>query len=176
MNHGGGSQLDSGRDACTCRHSRASGGRCSRAQAISSNIDFQYDFKSQHPLHDTVGHLNRLKEVLDTPELETHQARVQNEIDIIVDIIPKLLLPSDLPQRVVHGDPKISNILFEGQRAVGLIDLDTCNRHTVLVDLGDAVRSWCRDGSEDERHRFQIERFEAMLKGYAAEGPQLTLE
>ena len=54
-----------------------------------------------------------------------------------------------------------------------MIDLDTCNRHSTLVDLGDAIRSWCRDGAEDERQRFHIDRFEAILRGYAAEGPAL---
>jgi Ser/Thr protein kinase RdoA (MazF antagonist) len=73
----------------------------------------------------------------------------------------------------VHGDPKISNVLFEGDRAVALLDLDTCTRHSVLVDLGDAVRSWCRDGGEDERQRFHLDRFDAILRGYAALGPPL---
>ena len=54
----------------------------------------------------------------------------------------------------MHGDPKISNVMFSGETAVGMIDLDTCNRHTLLVDLGDAIRSWCRDGYEDEVRSF----------------------
>ena len=57
---------------------------------------------------------------------------------------------------------------------MGLIDLDTCNRHTVLVDLGDAVRSWCRDGSEDEQQHFRIDRFEAILAGYSEDGLSLS--
>ena len=55
-----------------------------------------------------------------------------------------------------------------------MIDLDTCNRHTVLVDLGDAIRSWCRDGYEDEVQRFHIDRFEGILQGYADSGASLN--
>ncbi len=136
----------------------------------------EHDFGSQHPLHDTDSHLRALIKAVENPAHEPHRATVSDEIDRILALLPTLMLPDDLPQRVVHGDPKISNILFRGDEAIGLIDLDTCNRHTILVDLGDAVRSWCRDGGEDERQKFQLDRFEAILRGYAAEGPPLTAD
>lgn len=136
--------------------------------------DIDHEFGSQHPLHDTAGHLARLRAAAADPAYAPHRAAIQAEIDAVLRRLPALLPPSDLPRRVVHGDPKISNVLFRNGRAVGLIDLDTCNRHTVLVDLGDAVRSWCRDGGEDERQRFELDRFEAILRGYAAEAPTLT--
>lgn len=144
-------------------------GRFHRAMA-----DFEHSFGSNHPLHDTQGHLNRLRVAAADPAYAQARATIDAEIETIVELLPPLVLPDTLPSRVVHGDPKISNIMFEGDEAVGLIDLDTCNRHSVLVDLGDAVRSWCRDGAEDERQHFLVDRFEAMLCGYAAEGLALT--
>ncbi len=135
--------------------------------------DTRHEFGSQHPLHDTQAHLARLRSSVADPKNETELNSIRQEVDFILKTLPTLMLPDSLPQRVVHGDPKISNVLFQGDRAVGLIDLDTCNRHTILVDLGDATRSWCRDGHEDEEQHFQIDRFEAILRGYAAEGPQL---
>ncbi len=137
--------------------------------------DIEHCFASQHPLHDTAGHLARLKAALDSPAHAAALELVEAEVAQILERLPQAMLPA-LPERVVHGDPKISNVLFREREAVGLIDLDTCNAHTLLVDLGDAVRSWCRDGREDERQGFQIERFEAMLRGYAAEGPSLSPE
>jgi Ser/Thr protein kinase RdoA (MazF antagonist) len=134
--------------------------------------DIPHVFQSAHPLHDTIGHLARLEAA--TVSHPEHVHRVTDEITQIRARLPALLLPADLPRRVVHGDPKISNVMFDGDRAVGLIDLDTCNTHTVLVDLGDAVRSWCRNGREDEPEAFHLDRFEAILQGYAAEGPALT--
>jgi Ser/Thr protein kinase RdoA (MazF antagonist) len=135
--------------------------------------DIDHHFQSQHPLHDTEGHLRRLREAAARPEFAEAKAAIADEISEVDAQLSRMLLPPELPRRVVHGDPKISNVLFQGDRAVGLLDLDTCTRHTVLVDLGDAVRSWCRDGTEDERHHFKLERFEAILRGYAAEGPPL---
>jgi Ser/Thr protein kinase RdoA (MazF antagonist) len=139
-------------------------------------MDFDHHFASQHPLHDTEAHLSNLRASLNDQELAGFGELVAPEIETILRALPSLLLPTTLPLRVVHGDPKISNVLFDGQSAIGLIDLDTCNRHTVLVDLGDAIRSWCRDGSEDETQHFQLDRFEAMMRGYAAEGLPLTAE
>lgn len=131
--------------------------------------DIAHVFESTHPLHDTRGHMEGLRVALAgaTPEIGALAREV-------LDALPPLLLPSDLPRRVVHGDPKISNIRFEGERATGWVDLDTCMPHSVLVDLGDAVRSWCRDGAEDEAQCFHLDRFEAILRGYAAEGPTLA--
>lgn len=136
--------------------------------------DIGHRFGSQHPLHDTAGHLECLRAAAADPAYAAFRAPIADEVDAVLARLERLLLPAGLPVRVVHGDPKISNVLFRDGRAIGLIDLDTCNRHSVLVDLGDAVRSWCRDGGEDETQRFHLERFEAILRGYAAEGPALT--
>jgi len=138
--------------------------------------DFTHPFASQHPLHDTTGHLSNLRAASENPDYAEARRSVDSEIEQILKILPTLLLPDTLPQRVVHGDPKISNVLFDGTRAVGMIDLDTCNRHTLLVDIGDAIRSWCRDGHEDDKQHFQLDRFEAMMRGYAAEGPTLRVD
>ena len=77
------------------------------------------------------------------------------------------LWPVNLNQIVVHGDPKISNLRFNETSAI-MIDLDTCSRHTRLVDLGDAVRSWCQEQSLDQRPMFSFERWQALVKGYLA--------
>ncbi|MCB9549938.1 MAG: phosphotransferase [Myxococcales bacterium] len=143
-----------------------------RFHAAMADID--HTFLSAHPLHDTPAHLARLQAALADPAYAVERGAIALEVDEILAELPALILPADLPRRVVHGDPKISNVMFEGDAAVGLIDLDTCNRHSVLVDLGDAVRSWCRDGYEDELQRFHLDRFEAIIRGYAATGLPLT--
>ncbi len=80
--------------------------------------------------------------------------------------------PTVLPERVVHGDLKISNLRFEGPRAVALIDLDTLGRGTLDAELGDAFRSWCNPASEDTTEAvFDLALFEAAVRGYA-EGSQ----
>lgn len=150
-------------------------GRFHRAMA-----DIPHTFGSQHPLHDTAGHLARLEAAVADPRHAAALKTIAPQVQQIRALLPPLILPASLPQRVVHGDPKISNVMFAAGdgpiEAVGMIDLDTCNRHTLLVDLGDAVRSWCRDGGEDEDERFHIDRFAAILEGYAETGPALTAE
>lgn len=56
-----------------------------------------------------------------------------------------------LPMRIIHGDPKLSNFLFEKDEAqvVALIDLDTLMPGTVLYDFGDMARSFCSSKSEE---------------------------
>ncbi len=71
----------------------------------------------------------------------------------------------------MHGDPKISNLMFAASsgRALCLIDLDTLARMPVALELGDALRSWCNPATEDATNaRFVREYFEAAVGGYAA--------
>ena len=76
------------------------------------------------------------------------------------------------PLRLVHGDPKISNLLFDLEgRGLCLVDLDTLARGPLVPELGDAFRSWCNPGPEDAPHAsFSMPQFEAALQGYAYHG------
>jgi Ser/Thr protein kinase RdoA (MazF antagonist) len=70
--------------------------------------------------------------------------------------------------QVVHGDLKISNILFDDRgRAIGFIDFDTIMRHFRAIDVGDALRSWCNRTAEDDPDAtFDRGICEAALIGY----------
>lgn len=76
------------------------------------------------------------------------------------------------PLRLVHGDPKISNLLFATDgRGVCLVDLDTLARGPLVPELGDAFRSWCNPGPEDAAEAaFSLPLFAAALEGYAGHG------
>jgi Ser/Thr protein kinase RdoA (MazF antagonist) len=85
--------------------------------------------------------------------------------------------PRDLPTRVIHGDLKISNIRFAGDRAVALIDLDTWQKGTLDVELGDAMRSWCnRSGEDDEEATIDVDVFAAAMQGYAEGAPRFATD
>ncbi len=82
---------------------------------------------------------------------------------------------ASLPRRLIHGDLKISNLLFEGETACALIDLDTIMRHTIAVEMGDALRSWCATAGEDAQvQRFDIEICSAAVEGYRQTATFLT--
>lgn len=76
-----------------------------------------------------------------------------------------------IPARVTHNDTKISNVLFaEDDEALCMIDLDTVMPGVVHFDFGDAVRTICNKGDEDEKDianvGFDIGYFEAFVEGF----------
>jgi len=78
----------------------------------------------------------------------------------------------ELPLRIMHGDPKVDNVLLEERsgRAVGLVDLDTVGPGLWHYDLGDCLRSAANPLGEEtrewERVRFDPEAAAAILRGY----------
>jgi len=81
----------------------------------------------------------------------------------------------------IHGDPKLTNILFdkESGRAVSLIDLDTVKPGLILYDIGDCLRSCCnRAGSEEseelEKVGFDVAICRSVLQGYLSVGAQIV--
>lgn len=85
--------------------------------------------------------------------------------------------PRSLPERIIHGDLKISNVRFAGPRAVALIDLDTFQRGQLDAELGDAMRSWCNRSGEDVAEAVvDTEVFAAAMAGYASTASQTTDE
>lgn len=70
--------------------------------------------------------------------------------------------------RVIHGDPKLNNFLFDkdSQRIVSIIDLDTVKPGLVHYDIGDCIRSCCHTEETDE---FNLEIFQVLLTSYLKE-------
>ena len=93
----------------------------------------------------------------------------------------KLVETGIIPQRVVHNDTKISNVLFDKNGEVlCMIDLDTVLYNTVLTDFGDAIRSYTNTGLEDEKDltkvKFDIKRFDAFARGYLEEAGNFLIK
>jgi Ser/Thr protein kinase RdoA (MazF antagonist) len=113
--------------------------------------------------HDTAFVLTELQHV--HPQLPD---AVRAIADDILATLPSLIV-TDEPQQLIHGDLKISNLIFDDLgHAVGIIDFDTLLKHTRSIDLGDAFRSWCNRTSEDDPDAtFDVAFFEAAASGYA---------
>ena len=77
--------------------------------------------------------------------------------------------------RTIHGDPKISNMLFDKEQGepVSLIDLDTVKPGLLQYDIGDFLRSVCNPAGEEaadpESVYFDVGLCRAGLKGYFPE-------
>jgi Ser/Thr protein kinase RdoA (MazF antagonist) len=129
--------------------------------------DLDYTFQSSLILHQTRKIADEFKEVVKKFAQDDLMSDAKEQVAFLIAELPKYFLPEDLPIRVTHGDPKLTNILFNDDgSAASMIDLDTCNRGTVLVDLGDAFRSWCGGVEDDESVVFNKEIFQAGLEGY----------
>ena len=70
--------------------------------------------------------------------------------------------------RVIHGDPKLNNFLFDkhSKKIVSLIDLDTVKPGLVHYDIGDCLRSCCHNLETNE---FDLTICAALLKSYLSE-------
>lgn len=144
---------------------REAGGMYAGFHRALTHLD--YAFRSPIRLHETEKEFKRFERTVRAHRGSSLMDEVAEEVLYIKNELPKLFLPKDLPARVIHGDPKISNIVFDAKRrAKGVIDLDTCNHHTVLVDLGDAFRSWCGNEEDDPHNTFRLPIFRAGWKGY----------
>ena len=83
-----------------------------------------------------------------------------------------------LQPRIIHGDPKLDNVLFDSRsgQAVSLIDLDTVKPGLLHYDLGDCCRSCCNLAGEGAGEAtFDLGVFRAVFRGYLLEAaPILT--
>ena len=80
----------------------------------------------------------------------------------------------EVKQRVIHGDPKIGNMLFHefSGKAVSIIDLDTAGPGLLQHDIGDWLRSICNSKGEDADPNavfFEMELCRIGLESYFAE-------
>jgi len=134
--------------------------------------DLDHEFRNARlGVHDTAKHLESLRAALTEHAAHAHYARIAALAAEVLELAAAAGEPRDAPDRIVHGDPKISNIVFAhgGTQALCLIDLDTLARMPVEFELGDAFRSWCNPKTEDASSAtFALPLFKAALTGYAA--------
>jgi aminoglycoside phosphotransferase (APT) family kinase protein len=79
-----------------------------------------------------------------------------------------------LPRRICHGDPKLSNVMFQLEDATSALcwlDLDTVGEGYLAYEVGDALRSWCNPAGEDTTSpTLDVELFRATIAGYVTRG------
>lgn len=130
-------------------------------------------------VHDTSRHVLGLQEALLVHRGHAAYAQVAPLADALLGAAAELPPMHQLPARIVHGDPKVSNFVFSADgQASCLIDLDTLGTMAVPLELGDAFRSWCNPNGEGQgQSTFEMAWFEAGLSGYAqGAAGLLTLE
>lgn len=121
-------------------------------------------------VHDTRRHLQNLENALTEHRDHRYYDTIAQLAERVMHEAARLPDLPDLPDRMVHGDPKISNLVFDEVSGAGIcmIDLDTLAYMPLPLEMGDAVRSWCNPKGEDERKaEFRMDLFASAMNGYA---------
>ena len=142
-------------------------------------VDFDRPFASRRrPIHEPDRRIAELEQALDRNRghrLHADARRLQRRT---LELLAELPPVPDTPLRVVHGDPKINNMLFSPQgEGLAMVDLDSLGRLSLPYELGDAFRSWCNPAGENsEDTEFSAELFEAARSAYLEVASFITEE
>lgn len=117
--------------------------------------------------HELDRQLERFDEVLGRPA-PGRADEAANDIDQAQRDRGSVVAESLGPRGMIHGDGKVTNLLFgERDQVVAVLDLDTVMYGALSWDFGDLVRSAAALGAEDDPAiGFSIERYRALAKGY----------
>jgi len=129
--------------------------------------------------HDTRRRFDALEQVI-RADPAARAACAAAEIDFarrrerLADGLLELRREGRVPERVVHNDTKLNNVLLDDAtgEALCVIDLDTVMPGLALCDFGDLARSATNAAAEDEadpaRVGMQLPVFAALVEGYCA--------
>jgi Ser/Thr protein kinase RdoA (MazF antagonist) len=126
---------------------------------------------------DTPLYLASLRRALEVYRDHPLAAEVAPLAGRVFEAFEELGPPPEVPTRVIHGDLKLGNLLFESaeppgrDRAFAVIDFDTLMRGPLWMELGDVWRSWCNPAGEEAgedagQGRFDMASFEASFEGF----------
>lgn len=107
-------------------------------------------------------------------ETEQHLEFIANRRDGIY-VLENALLRGEIFLKIMHGDPKVSNVMIDSStaNAVGFVDLDTVKPGLIHYDIGDCLRSCCNTAGDDAPVEaaidFDTDICQIMLQGYMKE-------
>jgi len=152
-----------------------------RFHRLTSDLDPARLSQSLPGFHVTPRYLQRFDQVIKRPRAPSEPPALERALSWVeayrhlAPVLEQARRTGQLPLRTTHGDPKLSNLLFDpqGTRVMGLIDLDTIQAGLIHYDLGDCLRSCCNTASEeDPRPRFDPAICRALLGGYLSEAQE----
>jgi Ser/Thr protein kinase RdoA (MazF antagonist) len=134
-------------------------------------MDFVYDYASKRRHGgDYAFHEDNLVTTLKSHFEHEYFSRAQPLALAMLAASEQLTRGLVVTKRHAHGDPKVSNILFDkDEQAICLVDFDTLGETGWSVEMADALRSWCNPYAEDVMEAYvDLERVEYALKGYGS--------
>ncbi len=100
----------------------------------------------------------------------------------IVETYDRLLVNPDFPDRLMHHDTKINNVLLDAdtQRGLCVCDLDTLMPGKIISDVGDMIRTCVSPVSEESIAFNQVyvreDYYRALMEGYLSEMKDVLTE
>ena len=132
--------------------------------------------------HITPGYLRHYQQLVKKVTIESKKTTFSSEINYchkfisdrpnLPHILENAKASGKLKLRIIHGDPKINNIMIDcaTKQAVAMIDLDTVKPGLIHYDIGDCLRSGCNPLGEETdtwtQVSFEPDLAQAILKGY----------
>ena len=131
--------------------------------------------------HETPKYLEAFDETLKNPEVQeliSSSLEVRTLLKFIEErrgftsVLQDAIDSGELTLRLIHGDPKVSNIMIDDDTGKGtaIIDLDTAKPGLIHYDFGDALRSLCNKQGEETSElgkvSFNLDLCEAFVQGY----------
>ncbi|MBI4347956.1 MAG: aminoglycoside phosphotransferase family protein [Elusimicrobia bacterium] len=116
----------------------------------------------------TPGAKRRVKASVEAARL----ARFVEDRRAFASVLEDARLRGDLKPRLIHGDPKVNNVLLDELTGKGtcIVDLDTVKPGLIHYDFGDALRSIANPAGEEEidlaKVFFDTTLCEAFVRGY----------
>lgn len=158
-------------------HAREIGTALGRFHDLVSDLPPEQLSDTLEGFHITPDYLQQYEAVVaqidlpESPEVSYGQQFICDRKDW-VNVLEQAKAAGKLPLRLMHGDPKINNVMIDTRtgQAISLIDLDTVKPGLVHYDIGDCLRSSCNPlGEETEDWQavyFDPELSRAILEGY----------
>jgi hypothetical protein len=159
-------------------HAREVGYALGRFQSLTSDLNTELMYDTLVGYHITPRYLGKYDEIMNRNPRVVHSPEAQYCQHMIAahrsgaSVLEDAKGSGELQMRIIHGDPKINNIMIcdlTGQ-AVSVIDLDTVKPGLVHYDIGDCLRSSCNPLGEEttdfENIRFDIRLARSILEGY----------
>lgn len=127
--------------------------------------------------HDTPARFAQFREALASDAFD--RAKLSGpEIDVALSheehagVLAEAHQRGEIPERIVHNDAKINNVLFDDAtgQAVCVVDLDTVMPGLAVFDFGDLVRTATMPVAEDEtdleKVAMQFDMYAQLVDGY----------
>jgi len=159
-------------------HARETGFALGTFHSLVSDLDIQTMHDTLEGFHIVPAYLQKYDQVMDGNHQSGNSAEVRYCHQMIADrrdwanVLEKAKDANQLSMRIIHGDPKINNIMISDEtgQAVSMIDLDTVKPGLVQYDIGDCLRSSCNLLGEDtlnfDKVHFETELAQTILEGY----------